>query len=172
MSLPAPTALAWFSDVEFGLNYADREKQKRQPEGNINLGAQGDTTIARDLQYGLVDLGFAGIGYIPSWNVPGAVARYMTFDPNEEASYLVSKAWTVNEKITTGYLKANIDSEWGSVPVRGNIGLQLVHVDQASNANYWDATQPAGQNVRPFEDGKTYTDVLPSMNLALSLIHI
>ena len=62
VSLPAPTALAWFSDVEFGLNYADREKQKRQPEGNINLGAQGDTTIARDLQYGLVDLGFAGIG--------------------------------------------------------------------------------------------------------------
>ena len=171
VSLPAPTALAWFSDVEFGLNYADREKQKRQPEGNINLGAQGDTTIARDLQYGLVDLGFAGIGYIPSWNVPGAVARYMTFDPNEEASYLVSKAWTVNEKITTGYLKANIDSEWGSVPVRGNIGLQLVHVDQASNANYWDATQPAGQNVRPFEDGKTYTDVLPSMNLAFSFDH-
>ena len=171
VSLPAPAALAWFSDVEFGLNYADREKQKRQPEGNINLGAQGDTTIGRDLQYGLVDLGFAGIGYIPSWNVPAAVARYMTFDPNEEASYLVSKAWTVNEKITTGYLKANIDSEWGSVPVRGNIGLQLVHVDQASNANYWDATQPAGQNVRPFEDGKTYTDVLPSMNLAFSFAH-
>jgi hypothetical protein len=31
---------------QFGLNYADREKKKRQPEGNINVGAQGDTTIA------------------------------------------------------------------------------------------------------------------------------
>ncbi|MGH8063302.1 MAG: TonB-dependent receptor, partial [Pseudoxanthomonas sp.] len=170
-SLPAPEALSWFSDIDFGVNYADREKEKHQPEGNINIGAQGDTAIASDLQYGLVNLGFAGVGYIPSWNVPGAVARYMTFAPNEDASYLVSKAWTVDEKISTGYLKANIDTEWGSVPVRGNIGFQIQHVDQSSSANYWDSTQPAGSNVRPFEDGKTYTDVLPSMNLAFSLSH-
>ncbi len=169
--LPAPAALSWFSDIDIGLNYADREKEKHQPEGNINLGAQGITAIASDLQYGLVDLGFAGVGYIPSWSVPGAVARYMTFSPNEEASYLVSKAWTVNEKISTGYVKANIDTEWGSVPVRGNIGVQVQHVDQSSSANYWDSTQPAGSNVRPFEDGKTYTDVLPSMNLAFSFDH-
>lgn len=170
-SLPAPESLSWFSDIEVGLNYADREKQKRQPEGNINLGPQGDTTIASDLQYDPVNLGFAGVGYIPSWNVPAAVGRYMTFEPSEDASYLVSKAWTVNEKITTGYIKANIDTEWGSVPVRGNIGVQIQHTDQSSSANYWDATQPAGSNVRPFEDGKTYNDVLPSMNLAFSFEH-
>ncbi|MBN4659187.1 hypothetical protein H4F44_25735, partial [Escherichia coli] len=75
----------------------------------------------------------------------------------------------VNEKITTGYVRANIDTEWGSVPVRGNIGVQVQHVDQSSNANYWDSTQPPGSNVQPFEDGKTYTEVLPSMNLVFSL---
>jgi TonB-dependent receptor len=169
--LPAPEALGWFSDIEIGLNYADREKSKRQPEGNINLGAQGDTTIAGDLQYGLVDLGFAGVGLIPSWNVPGAVDRYMTFAPTEDASFLVSKAWTVNEKIATGYIQADINTEWGSVPVRGNIGVQVQRTDQSSRANYWDGTQPAGSNVRPFEDGKTYTDVLPSLNLAFELPH-
>ena len=170
-SLPAPAALTWFSDIDVGLNYADREKVKHQPEGNINLGAQGDTAISSDLQYGLVNLGFAGVGYIPSWNVPGAVARYMTFEPNEDASYLIPKAWTVDEKITSGWVKANIDTEWGSVPVRGNIGFQIQHVDQSSSANFWDSSQPAGSNVQPFEDGKTYTDVLPSMNLAFSLSH-
>ena len=41
--------------------------------------------LPSDLQYGLVDLGFAGVGKIPSWYVPGAVARYMTFSPNEDA---------------------------------------------------------------------------------------
>jgi TonB-dependent receptor len=55
--------------------------------------------------------------------------------------------------------------------VRGNVGVQVQRTDQSSSANYWDATRPAGQNVRPFENGKSYTDVLPSLNLAFSLSH-
>ncbi|HZH42911.1 MAG TPA: TonB-dependent receptor [Lysobacter sp.] len=170
-TLPAPAALRWFSDIDVGLNYADREKQKRQPEGNIVLGPQGDTTIAPDLLYGRVNLGFAGVGYIPAWNVPGAVSRYMVFQPREDLNYLVSKAWTVEETISTGYIRANIDTEWGSVGVRGNVGVQIQHTDQSSSANYWDSTRPAGSNVRPIEGGATYTDVLPSLNLAFLLPH-
>jgi len=168
-TVPAPGGMTWLTDIDFGLNYADRSKAKRQPEGNINVGAQGDTAIGSEFQYGLVDLGFAGVGYIPSWNVPGAVAEYMTFNPVENLSYLIPKAWTVNEKITTGYLRANIDTDWGSVPVRGNIGLQLQHVDQSSDSNYFDGSRAAGQQVQPISKGKTYTDVLPSLNLAFSL---
>ena len=156
----------FISDLDIGLNYADRSKNKRQPEGNINLGPQGDTTIAGDLQYGLVDLGFAGVGYIPSWNVPGAVARYMTFDPVEDLDYLIPKAWTVDEQISTGFAKANIDTDWGNVGVRGNFGIQVQHTDQSSSANYWDGSQPVGSQVIPITKGKTYTDILPSLNIA------
>ncbi|MCD9030680.1 TonB-dependent receptor [Luteimonas sp. Y-2-2-4F] len=169
LNLPAPGSIPWLSDLDFGLNHTDREKSKRQPEGNINLGAQGDTAIADDLQYGLVDLGFAGIGHIPAWNVPAAVARYMTFEPTEDESYLVSKAWTVNEKITTAFARANISTGWGDTTVTGNAGVQIQRVDQSSSSNYWDATQPDGSNVQPFESGKTYTEVLPSANLAFQL---
>ncbi len=168
-TVPAPAGMSWLTDIDFGLNHADRSKAKRQPEGNINVGAQGDTAIGSEFQYGLVDLGFAGVGLIPSWNVPGAVAKYMTFNPVENQPWLIPKAWTVDEKITTGYLRANIDTNWGSVPVRGNIGLQLQHVDQSSASNYWDGSRPAGQEVRPIDLGKKYTDVLPSLNLAFSL---
>jgi len=169
-TIQAPDAVSdAFSNFEFGFNYADREKNKRQPEGSINVGAQGDTTIADDLQYGLVDLGFAGVGLIPSWNVPGAIDRYMTFEPSEDAPWLVAKAWTVFEEISTAYFKAHIDGEWGSVPVRGNFGLQVQRTDQSSRANVYDHTQPAGQEIQPYENGKTYTDVLPSLNLAFSL---
>jgi iron complex outermembrane receptor protein len=165
-NMPAPESLTWFSTFDVGFNYDDRTKEKHQPEAPILLGAQGPTTIPSDLQYGLVDLGFAGVGYIPSWDVPGVVNRFMTFDPNENASYLVSKAWTVDEKIGSGWFKANIDTVWGSVPVRGNIGVQVQHVDQSSTANIFNGAAPAGQQIVPFTDGKTYTDVLPSMNLA------
>ena len=168
-NLAAPASMEWMSSIDVGLNYADREKQKRQPEGNINVGAQGDTAIGSEFQYGLVDLGFAGVGLIPSWNVPGAVAKYMTFIPVDNLNYLIPKAWTVDEAITTGYLRANIETEWGSVPVRGNIGLQVQHVDQSSTSNYFDGSRPAGQQVRPITKGKTYTDVLPSLNLAFAL---
>lgn len=167
--LPAPASLGWLADVDVGLNYTDRQKRKRQPEGNINVGPQGDTAIAADLQYRPVDLGFAGLGLIPAWDVAGAVARYMVFNPVEDLNYLIPKAWEVSEKITTGFARANIDTLWGDVTVRGNIGVQLQHVDQSSSANYFDGTRPAGQQVRPFTDGKTDVDVLPSLNLAFGL---
>jgi TonB-dependent receptor len=168
--LQTPDALSRaFSEWEVGFNYADREKDKHQPEASINVGAQGDTAIGSDLEYGLVDLGFAGVGFIPSWNVPEAVARYMTFEPNENAPFLVAKAWTVSEKLSTAYIKADIDSSWGSMPVRGNVGVQVQRADQSSTANVYDHTRPAGSEIQPFEDGKDYTDVLPSMNLAFSL---
>ncbi|MCC4607131.1 TonB-dependent receptor [Xanthomonas campestris] len=165
-SFPMPEALSWFSDLDVGVNYANREKQKTQPEGNITLGAQGEATVGADLQYAPVNLGFAGLGSLPAWNVPAAVSRYMLFNPSDDASFLVSKAWTVEEKITTAWLRANIDTEWGQVGVRGNIGLQLQSADQSSQANYWDASQPAGSEVRPIDDGKKYRDWLPSLNLA------
>ncbi|HEY5804047.1 MAG TPA: TonB-dependent receptor [Lysobacter sp.] len=172
VSLPSPDSMGWLSNIDVGLNYADRQKQKTQPEGNINLGAQGDTTIASNLQFDPVNLGFAGVGYIPAWNVPAAVARYMTFNPVSNLSYLIPKAWTVDEEITTGYVQADIDTEWGSVGVRGNVGIQVQHTDQSSNANYWDGTANGGAGApKPFEDGASYTDWLPSMNLAFSFAH-
>lgn len=166
VSFPTSDAMqSIFTAVDVGINYANRTKDKHQPEGNINLGSQGVTPIASDLQYGLVDLGFAGVGLIPSWNVPAAVARYMTFSPSEDAAgYLIAKTWSVSEKISTAFAQGNIDTMWGSVPVRGNVGLQIQHVDQSSDGQ---AYLPPGV-VEPYTMGKTYTDVLPSMNLAFS----
>jgi len=63
-------------------------------------------------------------------------------------------------------MRADIDTQWGEVGVRGNLGVQLQHTDQSSQANYWDGSQPAGSEVRPIDDGKTYNDWLPSLNLA------
>ena len=157
-----------FSAVDVGLNYADRTKTKHQPEGPITL-ANGATTVAPDLQYSPVNLNFSGTGIIPSWNVPGVVGRYMVFAPTDTLSYLIAKSWNVKEKITTGFVKANIDTQLGGIGVRGNIGVQIQNTDQSSDSNYYDGTAPAGQQVKPVTDGKTYTDTLPSMNLAFNL---
>ncbi len=169
LNFPAPDALGWFSDIDVGANYADRSKDKTQAEGNINLGAQGITSIAADLQYAPVDLGFAGAGRIPAWNVPAAVARYMVFKPTTTESYLIPKQWTVDEEIATLFLRANISTQIGSIPVRGNIGIQGQRVDQSSHSNYWDGSQPVGNRVIPISEGSKYFKFLPSMNLAFEL---
>ncbi|MFT3897318.1 MAG: TonB-dependent receptor [Thermomonas sp.] len=172
-SFGAPQAMSkWFSDIEVGYNHADRQKDKKQPEGNINVGAQGDTTIAPDLQYGLVDLGFAGVGWIPSWNVPGAVDRYMVFNPAIDQPYLYAKTWSLSEKIDTAYVKADLDTVFDNgVQLRGNIGVQIQRADQSSTANSVVNGSSTGSVVVPVTLGKTYTDVLPSMNLAFSFAH-
>ncbi len=170
-TFPVPEGFSWFSDFDVGVNYADRSKNKTQAEGNINLGAQGITSIADDLQYAPVNLGFAGAGHIPAWNVPGAVARYMLFNPTTTESYLIPKQWTVDEEITTTFLRANISTQIGSVPVRGNVGIQAQRVDQSSHSNYWDGSQPVGSQVIPIHAGKKYLDFLPSLNLAFELPH-
>jgi iron complex outermembrane recepter protein len=171
-SLPASSLLSLLTDVDVGVNFAERSKKKRQPEGNIFFNTdpaagpiQGDTAIGSQFQYGSVDLGFAGVGTIPAWNVPGAVDRYMTFRPSATAfPYLVAKSWDVEEQVTTGFVKANIDTEVAGVNVRGNVGVQLERVEQSSTA-----VQFSNNTTSPTTDRKSYSNALPSLNLAFGL---
>ena len=55
----------------------------------------------------------------------------MTFNPVDNLGYLIAKAWDVNEKITTTYVKANIDHSVGDVTIKGNFGIQAQHTDPA-----------------------------------------
>jgi TonB-dependent receptor len=152
-----------FSSFDIGANYSDRSKNKHQPEGNINLKG-APTTISPDLFYQSANLGFAGAGYIPTWNVPAVVDKYMVFAPSDTQGYLIAKTWEVSEKITTAFAKANIEAELGSdVSLRGNVGVQVQRTDQSSASRWFDNTTGA---IKPVNDGKKYTDVLPSMNLA------
>ncbi|MBV7537078.1 TonB-dependent receptor [Duganella sp. sic0402] len=168
LSINVPISGSWekaFSSVDFGVNYADRSKNKKQPEGGINL-VGSPVSVPGNLQYGTTSLAFAGAGSIPTWNVPALVSQYMSFVPVDNLDYLIGKSWEVSEKVATTYAKANIDAELSpSVSLRGNIGVQIQHTNQSSDSRYFDRTVSPGV-VKPIHDGKSYTDVLPSVNLA------
>ncbi|HEX8604229.1 MAG TPA: TonB-dependent receptor, partial [Pseudoduganella sp.] len=166
----APVALEnWFSGFDIGVNYSDRSKDKDQPEGNINL-VGNPTTIDPSLLYGSVDLGFAGVGNVPAWNVPAVVARYMTFNPTAGSGAILIKNWSVAEKISTAYAKANIEHEFGNdISLRGNVGVQVQHTKQYSDSKYFNGALASDQQVQPIHDGKSYNDWLPSMNLNFGL---
>lgn len=169
-SLPVPGAMeSYLSGADVGLNYAKRAKSYSRSQDVILLapGVGTSQTISSDLLYGAVNLGFAGAGNIPSWNVPGVVAKYMTFNPTTDSDlWKAGNVWEVDEKIITSFAKANIDTEIGGISLRGNAGVQLQHTDQSSTSRVADNTT---NQIRPYTDGKTYSDVLPSMNLAFLL---
>jgi TonB-dependent receptor len=160
----------WMSDLVFGVNYADREKDKFQPEGNLNTINGGYFQIAPEFLESPTNLGYAGAGRALAWNVPAVLANY--YQPivygtptTPGFDYLIGKNWNVQEKVTTGFVRGSLDHELSSnVTLRGNIGVQLVTTDQESTAH-----EKVQGVVVPVTEGKNYTDVLPAINLAFVL---
>ena len=73
-------------------------------------------------------------------------------------------SYTISEDILTAYAKLDIETEIGDVLVFGNLGLQVVNVDQAGSG-FNTTTGPTGFTaVTPISDGDSYTDILPTLN--------
>ncbi|MFM8714678.1 MAG: TonB-dependent receptor, partial [Actinomycetota bacterium] len=72
------------------------------------------------------------------------------------------KSWEVEEKVTTGYVKFDVETEMGSRPLTGNFGVQVVQTDQGSTG---DAALNDYGVVRGtlVSGGTKYTEVLPSL---------
>lgn len=77
-----------------------------------------------------------------------------------------NKNWEVNEQVTTAYFQANVNTDIGSIPVKGNVGIQAVSVDQKSQGF---RTYPGNGVGAAISDGAAYTDFLPSLNLSFGL---
>ncbi|MBL8307505.1 MAG: TonB-dependent receptor [Rubrivivax sp.] len=157
-----------FTDLQFGVNFAKRTKDRVTDEGLIISAGNG----------GYDRIPYPADAYVAT-NIGGTGLNLLTFDPQvglwpgatllrKYNDDILSKTWGVQEKVTTGFLKANIDTSMAGVAVTGNLGVQLVNTDQSSAGYRAQVTSavtldnPAG-NLR--SDGKKYTDILPSLNL-------
>ena len=164
----------WFDSVSFGANYSDRSKEKESPETPLSTG---NVAVQIDPQYLLrnTNLNYADAGQALALNVNGVLREY--FDPivfnrpvvgTNQAANIVGKFWTVEEKVTTAYLRGDLNHDISdSVTLRGNAGVQVIYTDQSSDAFRVDTG--AGNIIFNFSDGKDYTDVLPQINLAFIL---
>jgi iron complex outermembrane receptor protein len=172
------------SAVSFGVNYADREKSKDPFQsllylpGNVSHAAvpeQFRTGVANGDFFGLPN-GVIGYDAIGLWHSGFWQPINAANDPNASPGdriYDVTNAWTVNEKLTTAYVKLDLDLHVGELPLRGNIGVQSVTADQSSLVGYvnGDTNGVPVLDVTYRNEGAKYTDVLPSLNLALELPH-
>lgn len=163
----------WFDLFALTGNYSHRSKNHTSPETGLNTLASGAVSVAPQYLYPPTNLDYAGAPSALAWNVPGVLGAYyqpinfhVPTDPGY--SYLVGKWWTVTEKVLTTALRGDLNHPLSSsVTLKGNLGVQVIHTDQSSDAYSIDETH--GGAVTPFTVGKKYTDVLPQMNLAFVL---
>lgn len=75
---------------------------------------------------------------------------------------------SISENVLTGYAMLKLDGEVGGKTVTGSIGVQVVHTKQSSDgsiSNFSNGTV----SVYPATGGASYTNVLPSANLAIEI---
>jgi len=158
-----------FPELQFGANHTNRTKDRITDEGLVvSITGGGKDRIAMPSD-----------AYVET-NIGGTGLNMLTFDPkfslwpgaailrkfNDD---ILSKTWGVKEKVTTAYAKLAVDTKMAGVPVRGNVGAQVVNSDQQSSG-YLAGVGSGVVLVNPSKGittaGTSYTDVLPSVNLS------
>ena len=155
----------FFSRLDFGVNLTDRKKEKTAEEQFLRLPGGSKSGGALPADTTSVAVGGSGFNTI-SFNPSSVFPSSYTLVPNVNGDIL-KKGWDVKEKTSTAFAKGSIDSEVFGMPLRGNVGLQVINTDQNSTAPSID-----GANSSQFTlvtRGKKYTDVLPSLNLNLDI---
>ena len=163
-----------FSDFNLGVNYSDRKKNKQADVYFAWLNGNGSDAgtyvpgyalpIDPSFLSGITDLSYGGIPGIVNYDVLGALASqfYLT-QRNGQADW--SRNYTVEEKVPVAYLKFNIDTTVAGIPLRGNMGVQVVHTKQTSDALQTNGDALVGR----LSGGTSYTNVLPSLNLVAEI---
>lgn len=180
IKLAATRKLSTFGlgDVTVGANYGEREKDKYQFQSTLYLpNGVSRAIVPEAYRRGTVNTSFFGSPHgMINYDAYGLYnSGFWTIidnrvDPNAnpaDATADFTNTWGVEEKLTTFYVKLGIDTMLGSLPLTGNLGVQSVTADQS--ANLFATSGAIGSQVQgDYRDvGIKYTDVLPSLNLAL-----
>jgi iron complex outermembrane receptor protein len=170
--LSAKRDLEWgpINRFEGGVNYTDRKKSMLITQQAIALkngtSCVNSSDLCGPIPSGILqspaDLAFAGMPALVSFDVNAALASgaYDSFTVRRDDA--PGREWGVHEKVTTAFGKLGLEFE-AFIPVHGNIGLQVVRTDQSSTGVVWDPEALQATSGQTY--GKSYTDVLPSLNL-------
>ncbi|MGI2259900.1 TonB-dependent receptor [Shewanella sp. GXUN23E] len=157
--------------VEFGVNYSERKKSKKD-EGFFLTLKDYPGTLAVPSQYLMspTSLAFIGMGDMLTYDAQGLYndGYYTLTSEGETVSSRATGSWSVKEEVTTGYVMAIVDTELADKPLVGNFGLQVVHTKQTSTGKAVTKDENDDDRVvlQDNSRGDTYTEWLPSANLS------
>ena len=126
------------SSIEFGLHYSDRHKKKRDNGLYLTLSNYPATLdVPAEYLQDSTSLDFIGLGNVLSYDALGLYNSgvYTEISQNDVVPSRANNSWDVYEKVTTGFTKVNLVTDLWGRPLKGNIGLQVIHTDQSSDGN-------------------------------------
>ncbi|MCW5580312.1 MAG: TonB-dependent receptor [Luteimonas sp.] len=157
--------------IDFGVNHTDRSKFKTDYEARLCLvDCTGGMAEFTRFPGTVIDFGVGGIDRIAIYDADALVAAgtWNIFD--SPLDWFWGKSWDVEEKVSTAYFQANIDTDLGNMPLRGNVGVQYQRAEQVG-AGYIQASNGITTNLGDVVSyGDKYGNVLPSMNLGLEFL--
>lgn len=161
------------SSIDLGVGYSRRVKSKTVDEFDLCLNGStpncNSTSMAipSGLQTTSSDFSWLGLGDVVAVDPVKALNTIYTLKPIQDENHY-NKYWKVAEGLLTSYIKADINTSLFGMPVRGNVGVQVVDAKQTSNGF---VTQNGDNGVQFVWYDKTvdYSNVLPSLNLVANV---
>ncbi len=153
-----------FSSIDFGVNYSEREKSFVNDQYYLAVPGGGDLAIPTQFLMDPTDLGYLGISKVISYDALGVInsgALAKVRNPNADVA---AGNWEVSEKVTTTFIRANIDHNLFGKPLTGNVGVQAVYTDQSSNGFSASQLAPGVSQTLAVSGGVDYLEILPSAN--------
>ncbi len=157
-----------------GFSFADRTKSRDITQNFLSLAGPsvyvGSGAVLRApipasaLLTPTASLGFLGFGNQVTYDPRVLIANgtYRLTDV-QSSSLPFPGDWSVNEKVYTGYLRADLEGDLGTVRLTGNLGAQMVFTDQSSSG--FNSPGGIGATRTPVTSGSRYAHFLPSVAL-------
>lgn len=159
----------FFSELEFGIYFADRQKSKFDDGLFLTLPNYPEVQEIPD-QYRLPDvsLDFIGMGQMVAYDSFAfwADGNYTEISERETVAQRWQNTWVVNEEVAIAYAMVDFESEGGLLT--GNVGAQFVDTDQSSDG-FATTFVDGFVDVNSVSGGASYTEVLPSLNMSFHL---
>ena len=163
-----------FSSMDFGVARSTRNKTYDITQDFLTLGGgflSGGTAVETAPITGASPcdpLSWMGIGQELCYNPFNLIDNNTLVEvPTFQSSLPLPPNWKVHENDITPYLQFNLETQLGSVGLRGNFGIQVAHTNQSSDGErVVPGTSFVGQTeLVPVTGGTSYTRYLPSANL-------
>ncbi|MRX07241.1 TonB-dependent receptor [Pseudoduganella sp. FT25W] len=152
------------SRLKVGVRATDREKSYRQTTWSLT-----PTSAIPDSAYETVNVSGdpAFIQLKDFYGTASSVFGANAFDPTgrvQTQNDLLS-GWKVKERSTSAFVQGDLDGEAFGKTYRGNVGVRVVHTRQTG----YGMQSVDGAAATPVEDGTSYTEILPSLNLIFNM---
>lgn len=166
----------FITDITYGVAYREREKTKKSEGYYMTLSSfsypdnPGMQSVPEEYRLGSANLDFIGMGDMIAYDTMGLIndGYYNLLQESLTDTKHATKSWTVNEKVMSAFVQAEIATEIAGMPLTGNFGVRYVYTDQSSQGNAFD-TIDGLVVTSPTDVSHDYGNFLPSLNLSMQI---